>query len=109
MPDRWISAWMKSSASFVIVKTSSGRPKPGYATKLCGQKHGREGETMMDDMSVEPANAVEIHSLTRRFGAKTALDNVSLTLPVGSVLGLVGENGAGKTTLIKHVLGLLRA
>lgn len=53
--------------------------------------------------------AVELCGVTRRFGAKTALDNVSLRVPVGSVLGLVGENGAGKTTLIKHVLGLLRA
>jgi ABC-2 type transport system ATP-binding protein len=52
---------------------------------------------------------VEIRGLTRRFGAKVALDNVNLTLPAGSVLGLVGENGAGKTTLIRHVLGLLRA
>jgi ABC-2 type transport system ATP-binding protein len=52
---------------------------------------------------------VEIRGLTRRFGAKVALENVSLTLPAGSVLGLVGENGAGKTTLIRHVLGLLKA
>ena len=48
---------------------------------------------------------VAIESLTRRFGAKVALDDVSLTVPRGAVFGLVGENGAGKTTLIKHVLG----
>jgi ABC-2 type transport system ATP-binding protein len=53
--------------------------------------------------------AIEIRGLTRRFGRKTALDAVSLTVPRGAVFGLVGENGAGKTTLIKHVLGLLRA
>src|SRR5207245_11411241 len=47
--------------------------------------------------------------LCRRFGEKMALDRVSLTVPAGTVLGLVGENGAGKTTLIKHILGLLRA
>ena len=52
---------------------------------------------------------VEIEGLSRRFGEKVALDDVSLTVPDGSVFGLVGENGAGKTTLIKHVLGLLRA
>lgn len=52
---------------------------------------------------------VEIHNLSRRFGQKTALDDVSLTLPAGTVLGLVGENGAGKTTLIRHVMGLLKA
>jgi ABC-2 type transport system ATP-binding protein len=47
--------------------------------------------------------------VTRRFGVKTALDNVTLTVPRGVVYGLVGANGAGKTTLIKHILGLLRA
>jgi ABC-2 type transport system ATP-binding protein len=52
---------------------------------------------------------VAITDLSRRFGDKTALDDVSLYVPRGGVFGLVGENGAGKTTLIKHILGLLRA
>ena len=56
-----------------------------------------------------PDPTVAISSLTRRFGATTALEDVSLSVPPGKVYGLVGENGAGKTTLIKHVLGLLRA
>jgi ABC-2 type transport system ATP-binding protein len=56
-----------------------------------------------------PSPVVEIAGVTRTFGGKAALDNVSLALPKGTVLGLVGENGAGKTTLIKHILGLLRA
>ena len=50
-----------------------------------------------------------IDQLTRRFGSKTALNGVSLSLPRGAVYGLVGANGAGKTTLIKHILGLLKA
>jgi len=54
-------------------------------------------------------NVVEIKNLTRQFGAKRALDNVSLAVPRGVVFGLVGANGAGKTTLIRHVLGLLKA
>src|SRR5205809_2667846 len=52
---------------------------------------------------------VRVSDLTRRFGATTALDSVTLSLPRGAVYGLVGANGAGKTTLIKHLLGLLRA
>jgi len=52
---------------------------------------------------------IDVSELTRRFGATTALDSVSLSLPRGAVYGLVGANGAGKTTLIKHLLGLLRA
>jgi len=54
-------------------------------------------------------NVVEVQGLTRRFGSKTALDNVSLNVRRGIVFGLVGENGAGKTTFIKHLLGLFRA
>ena len=54
-------------------------------------------------------SVIEISQLTRRFGAKTALDSVSVSMPRGAVYGLVGVNGAGKTTLIKHILGLLRA
>lgn len=52
---------------------------------------------------------VAITNLSRRFGTKSVLEDVSLYVPRGSVFGLVGENGAGKTTLIKHILGLLKA
>ena len=52
---------------------------------------------------------IAIRDLSRRFGARPALDAVSLYVPRGCVFGLVGENGAGKTTLIKHILGLLKA
>ena len=45
--------------------------------------------------------------VTRRFGAVVAVDDVSLHLEPGEVVGLVGANGAGKTTLIKMLLGLL--
>jgi ABC-2 type transport system ATP-binding protein len=50
-----------------------------------------------------------IQNLTRTYKRVTALDNVSLDIPKGSVFGLVGSNGAGKTTLIKHIMGMLRA
>jgi ABC-2 type transport system ATP-binding protein len=58
---------------------------------------------------VESQSVIDISNLTRRFGTRTALSSVSLSLPRGAVYGLVGANGAGKTTLIKHILGLLRA
>ncbi len=51
---------------------------------------------------------VEIKNLSRRFGRTLALDGVTLSVPRGTVFGLMGENGAGKTTLIKHLLGLYK-
>ena len=51
---------------------------------------------------------VDIKGVSRSFGNKIALDEVDLSAPKGSVVGLVGENGAGKTTLLKHVLGLFK-
>ena len=54
-------------------------------------------------------SVIHVSEVTRRFGAKTALASVSLSMSRGGVYGLVGANGAGKTTLIKHILGLLRA
>ena len=52
---------------------------------------------------------VAVTNLSRSFGPKKALSDVTLTVPRGCVFGLVGENGAGKSTLIKHLLGLWRA
>ena len=54
-------------------------------------------------------SVVEVEGLSRTYGHKPALEQISLSVPRGAVFGLVGENGAGKTTLIKHLLGLLKA
>lgn len=51
--------------------------------------------------------AIETHGLTRRFGTRIAVDQVSLTVPERSIYGFLGRNGAGKTTTIKLLLGLL--
>ena len=45
--------------------------------------------------------------LSKRFGRLVALDNISLTLTSGKIVGLLGPNGSGKTTLIKLINGLL--
>ena len=52
-------------------------------------------------------NAIEIKNLTKHYNGFT-LDNISLTLPQGCILGLIGENGAGKSTTIRSILGSLK-
>lgn len=52
-------------------------------------------------------NAIEINGLTKRYDGFT-LDNVSLAVPRGSIMGFVGQNGAGKTTTIRAILGIIR-
>ncbi len=47
---------------------------------------------------------IKIDSLTKKYGNKTALDNINLEIPKGEIIGLFGENGAGKTTLMKCIL-----
>ncbi len=46
---------------------------------------------------------LQIENVTKRYSAHTALDNVSLSVPQGSIYGLLGPNGAGKTTLIRVI------
>ena len=53
--------------------------------------------------------ALETWGLTKRFGDRTAVDDVSLLVPRGAAYGFLGHNGAGKTTLIRMLLGLTRA
>ena len=48
-------------------------------------------------------NIIEIKNVSKSFGEKVALDNVSLEIPEGSIFGLLGPNGAGKSTLIRII------
>ena len=49
---------------------------------------------------------IEIKNVTKTFGSFTALQDLTMTVPKGSVYGLVGPNGAGKSTVIRHITGV---
>ena len=49
---------------------------------------------------------IELKNVTKKFGGITALDNASLHVDKGEVVGLIGDNGAGKSTLIKTLVGV---
>lgn len=59
----------------------------------------------MNEMHAD--SLVSIRNLTKKYGKRSALDNISLDLPKGRIIGLLGPNGSGKTTLIKIMNGLL--
>lgn len=52
------------------------------------------------------AGLLELDSMSRRFGAVTALDRLSFSVPAGQVVGFLGPNGAGKTTTMRAIFGL---
>jgi len=65
------------------------------------------GESATTPSSSAACPAVEAVGLTRRFGARVAVDGLDLTIPRNAAFGLLGANGAGKTTFLRLVTGLL--
>ncbi len=53
-------------------------------------------------------NAVSLNHVTKRFGDFTAVDNLSLKVPTGSIYGFIGPNGSGKTTTIRMIMNIFR-
>ncbi len=60
-------------------------------------------------MMVSATSAIEVSTLSKRYGSVRALDGVSLRIEQGEFFGLLGPNGAGKTTLISIVAGIAQA
>jgi len=57
--------------------------------------------------STQTASPIQVQHLTQGYGRREVLHDVSLTIPAGQTLALLGRNGAGKTTLIRTLLGLI--
>lgn len=51
---------------------------------------------------------IEVKGLVKAYGSKRALDGLNMSVPKGSIYGLVGPNGAGKTTVLQHICGAMR-
>src|ERR1041385_4795722 len=58
-------------------------------------------------MNGEPI--MEVRGMTKRFGDRTVVDHVDLTVRAGEIFGFLGPNGSGKTTFVRMLCGLLRA
>jgi ABC-2 type transport system ATP-binding protein len=63
---------------------------------------------MTSDSAIDNGAAIQIENLTKRYGDKTAVENLDLVIPPGEIFAFLGPNGAGKTTTIKVMAGLLK-
>jgi ABC-2 type transport system ATP-binding protein len=87
-------------------------PEPGIGPRL--YYHGRLPAPRMPTparrhtatASGSVGQVIEVNGITKRYGAKTAVDNLSFTVQPGRVTGFLGPNGAGKTTTLRLILGL---
>lgn len=62
----------------------------------------------MQELAKTGSAFVEVENVSKHFGSTAALDNVSLSIGAGEIVGLIGPNGAGKSTLLKAMMGLLK-
>ena len=62
----------------------------------------------MNDNPIAPIAPLELRNVTKLFGDFRAVDDVSFSLPAGSIYGFLGPNGAGKTTTIRMILEIIR-
>ncbi|QYN37050.1 ABC transporter ATP-binding protein [Pseudonocardia sp. DSM 110487] len=84
-------------------------PTSAYARQLHADVPALNPDRYANLRSVGGAAApakIEVHGVTKAFGAVTAVDDVSFTVPAGTTHALVGESGSGKTTAIRLLLGL---
>jgi lipopolysaccharide export system ATP-binding protein len=58
---------------------------------------------------IQPASRLDVRNLRKRYGSRAVVQDVSLTVGSGEVVGLLGPNGAGKTTSFYMIVGLVRA
>src|SRR5437588_9923880 len=56
---------------------------------------------------MDPMYAVEIEHVTKKFGSHTAVDDLTLMVPTGSIYGFIGPNGSGKTTTLRMIMRIL--
>lgn len=88
---------------------TEGAVTGGAATGPGGQARRARSRRIADPAPRASDLLVEGRGLTRRFGARAAVEDVSIRVSRGEIVGLIGANGAGKTTLLRMLLGLERA
>ena len=95
-----------------VARPRRGRPSPrraSHAYDKLAEEAGRE-ETGKAQIQIPPGPrlggmVVEVEGLSKAFGDRLLIDDLSFKLPPGGIVGVIGPNGAGKTTLFKMITG----
>jgi ABC-2 type transport system ATP-binding protein len=99
----WADARAASSRA-----TSTSRDGIRGSIAASAERGLRTRGTLGDGSPVQPQTLIEVEAASQRFGSRVALDQFSISIEEGTVVGILGPNGAGKTTLINLVAGLRR-
>lgn len=89
-------------------RQSKGKARVTAYEKLLTQEYERLRENL--EIYIPPGprlgkRVIELNGITKAYGDKLLIDNLSLSIPPGSIVGVIGPNGAGKTTLLKLITG----
>jgi sulfate-transporting ATPase len=89
-------------------RQAKGKARVTAYENLLGQEYEQRRENL--EIYIPPGprlgnRVIELSSVSKAFGDRLLLDNVSLSIPPGSIVGVIGPNGAGKTTLLKMITG----
>lgn len=96
------------SRAELTTRSSTARVEDAYVALLPDEQRGGYQPGVTGSGPTQAAEAViEARTLTRRFGAVTAVDHVTFDIRRGEIFGFVGPNGSGKTTTLKMLTGLL--
>ena len=107
---RWIAqevAWLRRG---VEARRTKSKARIDRARRLMAERGAARPRVPELQLAATPRlsqTVLEGHGLVKRFGARTVLDGVSLTVQRGERVGIVGPNGAGKTTFLRVLLGEL--